>query len=66
METQVITALRDGTNQSTTTGGYALHNVREHLRIIYQNNFTMTITSNKGLGTTVTLILPALQEGEYA
>ena len=66
METQVLTALRDGTNQSTTTGGYALHNVRERLRIIYQNNFTMTITSNKGLGTTVTLILPALQEGEYA
>ena len=66
MDAEVLTALRGGTNQSTTMGGYALHNVRDRLRIIYRNNFTMTITSNKGMGTTVTLILPALQEGEYA
>lgn len=66
IESEVLSALREGTNLSTTTGGYALHNVRERLRIIYQNNFTMTITSDKGVGTTVTLILPALQEEGYA
>lgn len=46
-------------NESHRIGGYAIKNVMERLELKYRNHYQLNIESTVGIGTTVTIILPA-------
>lgn len=43
-------------------GGYAIKNIKERLELKYKGNFKLEIQSDVGKGTTVTLMLPFVEE----
>lgn len=54
-----------GNIPSAITGGYAVKNVNERLKIIYKDNFSLIFTSSPGEGTRVEITLPAKENQEY-
>jgi len=46
-------------NESHRIGGYAIKNVKERLELKYRSDYQLKIESTVGIGTTVTIILPA-------
>lgn len=44
-----------------TTRGFGLANVNERIRMYFGNEYGMTIQSEKGIGTTVEIVIPAIR-----
>jgi two-component system sensor histidine kinase YesM len=44
-----------------SSGGYALRNVRERMRLLYGDKFELSVASSLGEGTTVKMVFPALE-----
>lgn len=53
-----LTEIRRNLEQSLETDHYGLYNVNERLRLRYGSAYRLTLTSNPGQGTCVTLSLP--------
>jgi two-component system, sensor histidine kinase YesM len=50
----------DNINMNSNSGGYAVGNVNERLRLNFNNNYSLNFTSNPGNGTQVEIIIPAV------
>jgi two-component system sensor histidine kinase YesM len=63
---KVFETEEDGSNiPSAVSGGYAVKNVNERLKIIFKDDFSLNFTSSPGEGTRVEIILPARETQEY-
>ncbi len=49
---------------SQRVGRYAIKNVKERLELKYFNDYTLRIDSQIGVGTTVTIVIPAMEKVE--
>ena len=47
-------------NMSGSSGGYAVRNVDERLKLNFNNNYTLDFVSNSGTGTRVDIIIPLI------
>ena len=58
---------RDPESPESHTEGIGMHNVAERLRVLYGTNAHLTVHSNPGIGTRISIELPLLQtEKEYS
>ena len=49
-------------NKPSSTNAHAIQNVRERLKIIYRDHFSLNINSHNGNGTQIIIIIPRLRE----
>ena len=61
MEPSVLIALRQGRSggQITSSGGFAIQNVKERLDLYYHGNYRLLLDSKEGEGTIVEIVIPA-------
>jgi two-component system, sensor histidine kinase YesM len=55
----------DNINMNSNSGGYAVGNVNERLRLNFNNNYSLNFTSQPGNGTRVEIIIPAVVYQNY-
>lgn len=49
-------------NTSDVSGGYAIKNIDERLKLIYGDNYELNFSSEPGKGTTVEIIIPVIDD----
>lgn len=64
MTSDVVNQLNERT-KTFHSESHAIENIKDRLTIIYQDNFSFHVTSQKGAKTIVSLTLPILKEEEY-
>ncbi len=59
---EILSRSEDDRYRRARVGHYAIHNVRERLRLRYGDDHELRIDSRPGVGTTITLRVPAVAE----
>lgn len=55
-----------GNISSSAKGGFAVKNTIERLKLFYHNNCIFNIKSQKNIGTTITIVIPAIKKEVYS
>jgi two-component system sensor histidine kinase YesM len=55
---------REIIDNEATSGGYALRNVRERMRLLYGSRFELSLASKPDEGTTVRMVFPAAENAD--
>ena len=55
-----------GNISSSAKGGFAVKNTIERLKLFYHNNCIVNIKSQKNIGTTITIVIPAIKKEVYS
>lgn len=56
----------NGNISSSAKGGFAVKNTIERLNLFYHNNCIFKIKSKKNIGTTITIVIPAIRKELYS
>ena len=59
---EVIPLILTDNNLKTKGSGYGLKNINERIKILYGEDYGLSFTSNLGVGTTVEIVLPIINE----
>lgn len=63
MDGELLKELRNGSCRRDSNG-FGVYNVESRLRLLYDTEYTLTIDSEKGKGTRITIRLPQREEGQ--
>jgi two-component system sensor histidine kinase YesM len=53
--------IEDPINTSVSSGGYAVRNIVERLKLMYKDDYSISFTSKPGSGTFVEILIPAVE-----
>lgn len=60
-----LESLRDSLEQETPSQGYGLYNIHRRIQMMYGKEYGISITSKETIGTTATIIIPAVKEMQH-
>lgn len=66
MTSDELKRVLNGNISSSAKGGFAVKNTIERLNLFYHNNCIFNIKSKKNIGTTITIVMPAIRKELYS
>lgn len=66
MTSDELKRVLNGNISSSVKGGFAVKNTIERLNLFYHNNCIFNIKSKKNIGTTITIVMPAIRKELYS